>query len=864
MESNALQKLWVKLGGAKYRKDFMFDGNFYLGFYEDISASKADPLWHYANYGKQEGRLPNRYRLAIAKSSGKLPVKISNLAIDSDLRKALDEGVPGSEELAFELISLGDPIDRNISNFSSRHYLNSYKDIDGSKVNPFWHYVFHGAQECRITLGKIRENVQRGDLPYNPDRPTCLICTHEFSRSGAPAVALDIARDASKTHNVIVMGLRGGRIMDAFLDVSCSVAVVPSPIKDWDYLGIEGLEKIEFAILNSVETAPFINPLVANGIPFVSYIHEFSDYILPTHKAIFASLYADAVLFSSDVVQSSWQGLLSDVNFDTSRHSGVVAQANMTFLPSRRESCVAARARLSDIVGVDCGTRRIVYGAGHMQIRKGTDLFILLAQQVRKTDPNTLFIWIGDGANHEDMAFGVWLDKHMREAAANTTDGNLFFIPSGPHYNDVCAAADVLFLPSRLDPLPNVVFDAARNGCTTVLFREATGFDDPSYDNLPHLQRVDYGDLFAARKAIAKAPRKLSWRRQLKSRGPGSSPAVETVPLFETLQGRILPRDRDAAAPSTAHSANNVSILFRDDSPDSTATARRHERALLARFGRRAIWPSIEAARETLKSEGGWMHTHTQIEQHSDIPMNDPRVSQLPPLHVHIHAHYLDDLEEDFSSHAVYRHAAKIVATTDTDVKATQIEKIGAACGIEIDTRVVPNQGRDILPFLHIVAKEDCDDDAIWCHVHQKKSISSTSGGDAWRSFLMRILLGDEASLASAVARIAEPGTGLVTAFDPYIVGWVGSRRLLPDAERRLGRPLPSAPLLFPVGNMFWTRAGVARGMFDLFSPTYAWPNEPLPNDGTVYHLIERLWPAVASGMEMKSIFVDRPGTKRV
>jgi len=847
-----------------HRPNYDFDGAFYTNLYNDINISKFDPKLHYERYGRQEGRFPNRYRLAISNLGGSLTFDMQDLVVNPKLRDALCSGVHGAEELAFELISLGDPVDRIVSHFSSQHYASTYRDVSGRKVEPFDHYVRSGAKEKRATLKGIRENVHRGKATYDPNRATCLICTHEFSRTGAPLVALDIAQNASKTHNVIVMGLRSGRIMDSFLEAACYVAVVSSPNESWNYLGIEGIECIDFAILNSVETAPFVKTLVAKGIPFVSYVHEFLDYILPTHKAAFISLYSDAVLFSSVAVQSSWKGMLADVNFDISKHSEVMAQSNMTFLPSDRGDCAAARARLSKVIGVECGSRRIVYGAGHAHIRKGTDLFILLAQQFRKTDPDTLFIWIGDGTNHEDMAFGVWLDKHMREAKANTHNGNLFFIPSGSSYDDVCLAADVLFLPSRLDPLPNVVFDAARSGCTTVLFRGATGFDDSSYDNLPYLLRVDYGDLFDARNAIAKAPRKLSWRRRLKPHNAEKSHTGMNVPLFEALQNKVLPRDRIASALSDTLSPNDVSVLFRDDDPLLMAPARRNERALLARLGRRAIWPSVEAARDILRTEGGWMHAHSSIEQHFDIPIDDPRVSHLPPLHMHIHAHYLDGLEEDISSHAVYRHATRIVATTDTDAKAMQIEKFGAAHGITIDARVVPNQGRDILPFLHVVADDGCNDDAIWCHVHQKKSISSTSGGDMWRSFLIRILLGDEASIAFATARIAEPGTGLVTAFDPHIVGWTGSRRLLPEIERQLGRPLPSVPLMFPMGNMFWTRAVVARGMLDLFGSTYAWPNEPLPNDGTVYHLIERLWPAVVADMKMKSVFVNRSGTKRV
>jgi hypothetical protein len=68
-------------------------------------------------------------------------------------------------------------------------------------------------------------------------------------------------------------------------------------------------------------------------------------------------------------------------------------------------------------------------------------------------------------------------------------------------------------------------------------------------------------------------------------------------------------------------------------------------------------------------------------------------------------------------------------------------------------------------------------------------------------------------------------------------------------------QPLPAQPLLFPVGNMFFCRARVATAMLDLFGPDYPWPEEPIAMDGTEYHLIERLWPAVAAKLGLESRF---------
>jgi len=51
--------------------------------------------------------------------------------------------------------------------------------------------------------------------------------------------------------------------------------------------------------------------------------------------------------------------------------------------------------------------------------------------------------------------------------------------------------------------------------------------------------------------------------------------------------------------------------------------------------------------------------------------------------------------------------------------------------------------------------------------------------------------------------------------------------------------------------------------MNGLFGDDYPWPNEPIANDGTVFHMIERLWPAMAAKCNMRSIFLDKPDQPR-
>jgi hypothetical protein len=62
---------------------------------------------------------------------------------------------------------------------------------------------------------------------------------------------------------------------------------------------------------------------------------------------------------------------------------------------------------------------------------------------------------------------------------------------------------------------------------------------------------------------------------------------------------------------------------------------------------------------------------------------------------------------------------------------------------------------------------------------------------------------------------------------------------------------------------MFWTRARVVQRMNGIFGPAYPWPNEPLPNDGTEFHLIERLWPTAAAMEGLDSLFLEKADQPR-
>lgn len=831
------------------RPDPRFDAGFYHAAYPEVRAAEMDAEEHFRRHGEAEGRYPNRYRRLRHLRPG-LDAMIGELVEDPGLARAVAEGREGAAELVFEAIALGDGIDARLSGFDAEHYNRLYPEVAEAGIPAIEHYVLHGHGENRRTLGHARRDLHQGLRAADPALPVCMIAVHDMSLSGAPIVGLDLAEAAAAGHNVIVVALRGGPLLERFRRQAVAVFVTDRLHEEFD-LALSRLPgPPDFAVLNSVETFPFVAALVARDIPFAAYLHEYPEYTRPAYKAQGMTLFADLLVYSSHTVRAAWAPLHLDAGFDIAGDSLVLPQRALRTGRPDEAARAAARKRVAAAIGRDLGDARLVIGAGHAHWRKGTDLFVMAAQMCRGRDPETVFVWIGDGLNHEDAGFGVWLDKHMTAASAGDPEGDLFFLPAGEIYGELMRGADMLFLPSRLDPLPNVVFDAAAAGARTVLFSGATGFDDALYAGHPALVAVDYGDLGAACRAILAPAAPLAADEP--SRQDAPRPAIFAA-IADALRARKAPGRADAGEDG----GYDLSRLFRAGPRE--AASRRRERRKTWRLKRRFVWRSRAEAEAALAASDNWLHRSIRIAGHAPLA-----AETAPEFALHLHAYFIDDLDREIGRRAAFARARRIVVTTDTGTKARRIEAIMRARGLRAEVLCVPNRGRDILPFLQLFAPGGPGGEhAIWAHVHQKRSAGWGRAGAVWRDFLMTILLGDDRTLSSALDEIARAGAGLVAPFDPMIGGWGGARRLLGSVAPGLPGDLPENPLLFPAGNMFWVRRGVAETMAGLFGPDYPWPNEPIADDGTVYHLIERLWPAVAATAGLGSVFVDKPGLRR-
>jgi glycosyltransferase involved in cell wall biosynthesis len=317
-----------------------------------------------------------------------------------------------------------------------------------------------------------------GELEPRPDLPWVLVVAHDASRTGAPIVAFNLAAELSPRFNVVVVSLTGGPLLEAFRKVSVEVRTIrrlgPKPLRAGRAVraALQG-RRFAFAVLNSLETHSAALPLAASATKIVTLVHEFAAS-QQNHDQI-RKLYdlSGAIVFSSILTRE-----------DSERRIGFPPSAQVILLPQGKcviPSRTAAEAASATTPMTDLlrpprhENDFLVLGAGSIDYRKGVDLFLSLAALARAAAPDIpfRFVWIGGrlDAKASDRYLMFLADQLERSGVQDIVS----ILPSTPDIETAYRLADVLMLPSRLDPLPNVAIDALSVGLPVLSFDKATG-----------------------------------------------------------------------------------------------------------------------------------------------------------------------------------------------------------------------------------------------------------------------------------------------------------------------------------------------------------------------------------------------------
>lgn len=784
--------------------------------------------------------------------------------------------------------------------FDADFYLRANPDVAASNADPLWHYLNHGRHEGRLGAPpKIEYTGSLGDL--DPSRETVLVVTHEATLSGVPVLSLNIIKQLKKRYNVVAMLLDSGTFIDngpltdsfrqaADLlvkpDNNGRSVVVVSAVLDQLAKDCE----ISFAIVNSIESRWALPGLARNAIPAISLIHEFTAYTRPRGAFWEVAFWSTDTVFSAPVVLKDALEAYPSIASSTFH---VIPQGRCE-LPAPRISALEAekeQARLLKAMRPWQGDDAVVVlGAGNVNMRKGVDLFLDCASRILRMSPsrNFRFVWVGKGYDPEENSYSLFLADQVRRAGL---EKHVVFLAETSSLDVAYAAADIMMISSRLDPLPNVAIDAMAYGKPVVCFAETTGIADLLDEH--GLRNECVASYLDAAELADKTYRLISSDALRTSIGATLQTVVREqldmgryveglVSLARVAKQRVAQERADIAEIIGSKVANAEFLLdFHQKGTLFEDAVRTYTRAWASRVSQRkpfagfhpGVYRDLNVADPDQadpladylrrgRPAGPWQN---------EVISNLTRVKPLPEsarVALHVHVFYPELLKEILDQLAANELRPDLfISVPNGEIEREAVAHLDAYAGRVVDVVQVPNRGRDIGPFLTAFGATIAANYDFVGHLHTKKSPHCPDPGyiERWRYFLMENLLGGAHKMADIIlGRLAEDSSiGMVIPDDPGAGGWDQNKSYAEPLARRMGMASLPDQFLFPMGSMFWARVDALKPLFGLGLDWNDYPEEPIHHDGTVLHAIERLFGIVACQNSYRIVTTNISGITR-
>lgn len=416
--------------------------------------------------------------------------------------------------------------------FDADFYARRYADAGSTGPNRLLHYVLRGQKEGRYTTATAVET-PLPRVPLDPHRPTVFCVLHEASRTGAPILGWNVMTELRKSFFVVAIVLGGGDLMEvieATVDVAVAIPVMAQD-RPAVFAKLAAAYPPSFAVVNGLESHRIAGDLVSHHIPCVLLVQEFGCFYTDEElRALCGN--ADAIVFASRVIRDGTLDFCPYVDparaFLQPQGSPVVPP--LTHAEIARKSATGPKDDIRTVLRPLGEPRKfLVGGLGTVDDRKGVDLFIATATAIanRRPDLPVKFVWIGHWSKAQENARYSML---IREQLARAGLGDrLAMLPATADIAAVYEEIDVLYLSSRLDPMPNVAIDSAFAQTPVVCFANGTGFAEilQRHDDLKTLV-VPYLDVAAAAQCIERLAEDPDWTRAL-----GTSIAAAATAAFD-------------------------------------------------------------------------------------------------------------------------------------------------------------------------------------------------------------------------------------------------------------------------------------------------------------------------------------------
>lgn len=363
-----------------------------------------------------------------------------------------------------------------------------------------------------LNPGDIKKNIDNfiQRIPQKTDKQTVLFVTHEVTRTGAPLIILQLAKDMAVNHDVnpVFLVCRGGGAIESDFDkVAPTYSIVHGNEhelmkQELNYLVSQLCKEreMQLAYVNSVESRMVLPYLYKNGVKrTVALIHELGSYY-PKNAWKIVDNHADKIIFPANFVR---QSALDNTPFSLEK---IVVKGQGLLKPeileADKEWC---RKKIRKEFELPADSL-IVLGCGATIARKGIDAFVMTAISVLnryKGDKALFFIWLGDG---DFNLYKMWTQRDIDQSGWQK---HIRFVGSRKDTIPYFVGSDVFFMTSKGDPFPCVIHEALAAGLPIVGFDNAGGF----VELLDEEQIASYGDVGEATNILYKLCTNSAYRR---------------------------------------------------------------------------------------------------------------------------------------------------------------------------------------------------------------------------------------------------------------------------------------------------------------------------------------------------------------
>ncbi len=221
--------------------------------------------------------------------------------------------------------------------------------------------------------------------------------------------------------------------------------------------------------------------------------------------------------------------------------------------------------------------------------------------------------------------------------------------------------------------------------------------------------------------------------------------------------------------------------------------------------------------------------------------------SSKPSIAVICHIYYPDLAGEIRGYLQNIPYPFDLFITTDTAEKQAEIEKAFQQWEAgRVEVRIAANRGRDIAPKL-IACRDVYENYEFFLHIHSKKS-PHANVLNGWRTYLFESLLGSRQLVQGIFEAFrVDPQLGMIGPQHLSVVrssiGWGWNFKQARAFAQSMGIAIDlDGRVDFPSGSMFWGRSAALKPLLERKLRTEDFQDEGSQIDGTLGHVVERLY----------------------